>query len=345
MVIRELPLIDNFRMAVGLYRCMLVDPKDLLHYGCIPGLVYESVLEMQDATMYGNLRKNRDVAIENCIQDGWSEELIEQLLGSFLDGNPDSVPPALLQLMDTTSDGKVRWIPCNMIPVLRELAAKGPRKYSYLLSTICDCFKLFVVLKSVSWENLFLTTLLIRCVSHRFDKVFLPLNEDSYRDCSVSFNVFIGLLDSEVTLWNNTKVDNLIRTITVPNHFPHIAVYEPQHFYFETFDVIVAVYDRSGKRTLYGYQLKERRFRKKQLSPSRNEWIREKWFETIYAVRGQAGSSSAAEVSLSWRIPNEEEMDTFFGVGGHQWTPRRWAELDADLGPTPTSKRGRPKKD
>eukprot|EP00597_Dinobryon_sp_UTEXLB2267_P013511 CAMPEP_0170116716 /NCGR_PEP_ID=MMETSP0020_2-20130122/12473_1 /TAXON_ID=98059 /ORGANISM="Dinobryon sp., Strain UTEXLB2267" /LENGTH=51 /DNA_ID=CAMNT_0010344963 /DNA_START=148 /DNA_END=300 /DNA_ORIENTATION=+ len=46
-----------------------------------PGLVYESALAMLDASMFGDRpNKNKEVAIEKCIQDS--------LLGSFLDGNP-----------------------------------------------------------------------------------------------------------------------------------------------------------------------------------------------------------------------------------------------------------------
>jgi len=120
-----------------------------------------------------------------CVQEGVTEKVIEKLLGSFLHGDPDSVPPTLLQLMDTTSDDEVRWIPYNMVPVLREFDNVGPRKYS---ETICDCFDFFLKSKAAcgdSWEYLFIMTLLIRCVSHQFEQVLLPLRGNEYEGSSV----------------------------------------------------------------------------------------------------------------------------------------------------------------
>jgi len=118
----------------------------------------------------------------------------------------------------------------------------------------------------------------------------------------------------------------------VPDHVPHIAVY---HSKLDKFDVIVAAYSKSGDRTLYGYQLKESRGPVKALNPSKHDWLREKWFRAMYVVRGQAGSKSSSAGQV-WTTPNEEEIDTFFGMSGQRWTPRRWAELD----PTTTKKGG-----
>mmetsp|Transcript_15084 Transcript_15084/g.22267 ORF Transcript_15084/g.22267 Transcript_15084/m.22267 type:complete len:129 (+) Transcript_15084:636-1022(+) len=108
----------------------------------------------------------------------------------------------------------------------------------------------------------------------------------------------------------------------VPDHVPHIAVYHPKHAQFEIFDVIVAAYSKSGDRTLYVYQFKESRGPVKALNPSKHDWLREKWFQSIYSV---ASNSVAAE---GWIAPNEKDLDAFFGFSGQRWTPHRWFALN-----------------
>mmetsp|Transcript_19794 Transcript_19794/g.27216 ORF Transcript_19794/g.27216 Transcript_19794/m.27216 type:complete len:230 (+) Transcript_19794:1223-1912(+) len=201
-----------------------MDARQLLKYGCNSALVYESDLEVLNPSDGIYLpRMNREMAINKCVQDGVTEEVIERLLGSFLHGSTNSVPPALLQLMDTTSNNEVRWIPYNMVPALREFGSHGPRKYSYLLKSICNCFDRFLdgkIASGSAWENLFLMTLLIRCVSHQFEQVLLPLEDNKYEGSSVSFND--NFLDTGENVVDSCKnVDDFIRAMKVPDHVPH----------------------------------------------------------------------------------------------------------------------------
>jgi len=145
VIIRELPLIANLSTAWNTFNYEQLNARQLLHYGCIPALVYESVRAMCSPSASHYLpRMNREVAINKCIQEGLTEEVIEMLLGSFVHGSPNSVPPDLLQLIYN----KVRWIPFNMVPTLEEFAKFGPRKYSYLLETIGKCFDTFLDAKT-----------------------------------------------------------------------------------------------------------------------------------------------------------------------------------------------------
>eukprot|EP00597_Dinobryon_sp_UTEXLB2267_P016316 CAMPEP_0201092834 /NCGR_PEP_ID=MMETSP0812-20130820/1366_1 /ASSEMBLY_ACC=CAM_ASM_000668 /TAXON_ID=98059 /ORGANISM="Dinobryon sp., Strain UTEXLB2267" /LENGTH=627 /DNA_ID=CAMNT_0047344629 /DNA_START=193 /DNA_END=2076 /DNA_ORIENTATION=- len=326
VLICELPLIANVSIAIKNFQFPVLDVGQLLFYGCVPALVYESSLDPSSEKKYLP-NANRQLAIDTCVKDGLTERSIEQLLGTFLDGDPSLVPSPLLKLMDTTRDGKILWIPYNMVAALSDFSNKGPIKYSKLLRTICNCFDNFKTSSGDAWENLFVITLLIRLISHRFDRRLLPLDEDVYADYEVSFNKYI-MYDTGESLSAYINVDEFIRAFTTPEDFPHIAVYFPTHAQFETFDVIVAACDKRGKRTLYGYQLKQGAGDVTPLNPFlKRDWLRDKWFHRIYAVRGKAPSKSS-EITGDWIIPNEPEINAFFGMSGQRWTPRRWAELD-----------------
>jgi len=317
VLIRELPIVADLFIAAKNCEYPALGRNDLLFYGCIPSLVYLS--ERGNSFIPNESGQN---AITQCVKDGVSESLIDNLLRSFLDGNPDLVPPALLPLMDTTADKKVRWIPHNMVKALRELVKVAPRKYDlyfYMLKTICNYFDASVSFGG--WKRLFVIVLLIRILSNQFDGKLLPLDVDEFKDCSVSHNYFMES-KTDRALYLCTNVDEYIRSFTTPDVFPHIAVFCPNHAKFEVFDVIVAAFDKKGERTLYGYKLRPESGRVKPLDLTKHDWLREKWFQSIYSV---ASNSVAAE---GWIAPNEKDLDAFFGFSGQRWTPHRWFALN-----------------
>jgi len=51
VLFRELPLIVNLSMAKNIFNNSRLNAKQLLHYGCIPALVYERVLAVLNPSM------------------------------------------------------------------------------------------------------------------------------------------------------------------------------------------------------------------------------------------------------------------------------------------------------
>ena len=128
------------------------------------------------------------------------------------------------------------------------------QRLSYLLTRISDLFTDFGRAKEASgeaWESLFVIALLLRCLGDHFEDVVFPLKESQFKT-DVSYNELLrgGLNDLR-------SAEDLVKRLERPKQFPHIAVYYPNHTQFQGLDVVVAVYDKAGNRTLYGYQLKE----------------------------------------------------------------------------------------
>lgn len=81
--------------------------------------------------------------------------------------------------------------------------------------------------------------------------------------------------------------------------------------------MIVAAWQNASYRELYGYQLKEG----KQLPMKEAHVV----FTKSFVIRGVAAKN--ALVIRNWHSPSVEEIDTFFGESGSQWTPAAWAKL------------------
>ena len=78
---------------------------------------------------------------------------------------------------------------------------------------------------------------------------------------------------------------------------------------------MVVAYDRNGTSQIYGYQLKAG----KAYPVEAEGMYRSVW------IRGVAQKKRV--LSNGWVLPSEEEVKTFFGQSGCQWTPRAIKEL------------------
>lgn len=113
----------------------------------------------------------------------------------------------------------------------------------------------------------------------------------------------------------------LIEGLTLPSSYPHVAVFYPPHARFETYDLLVVVYQRADARQVYGYQLKEGRdIPKKEAANNLCQYS--------YVIRGFAAERE--KLLRSWEVASDEDIDQFLGVTGACLAPKRWRSFDAD---------------
>ena len=90
----------------------------------------------------------RQAAIQKCFDDGLvTDDNGVRLLKSFITGQASLVPQPLLELMNTVEEGKVHWILCHMMVMLKEFASHGslPNHLVLVLENIVSQFDRFVL--------------------------------------------------------------------------------------------------------------------------------------------------------------------------------------------------------
>ena len=99
-----------------------------------------------------------------------------------------------------------------------------------------------------------------------------------------------------------------------------IAIYYPQNALSDRYDVIVVVRDRywSGYGMI-GYDLKEERKLPDCNAPSD---------AFTHRVVIRSDSTEIVENLSGWTVPSKEEISSFFGASGKDWTPERWRALN-----------------
>ena len=113
------------------------------------------------------------------------------------------------------------------------------------------------------------------------------------------------------------SVEELLKGVTVPSIFSHVAVYCPQYKRFKSYDVISIVYENATTKAIYGYQLKERKEFPRGLVNG---------IDRSYAIRRNA-SSQKLETCDGWTVVSEETMDDFLGVSGRSLAPKEWRNM------------------
>jgi hypothetical protein len=221
--------------------------------------------------------------------------------------------------MNTIEGGKVRWIPCHMMVVLKEFASLGSLpNQRVVLRQIVYLFERFCTAKGQSgdaWEALFVVVLLIRALAGLFYDSIFPLQPLAFSGCSVSFQEPFNIRNKSFESY--CTVDDFVDSILPPSNYPHVAVYFPTHASFEEVDVIVAAWPRASSRELYGYQLKEgKNLPKKKANVT---------FVKSWVIRGVA-TKKASEIR-NWHTASVDDIDAFFGESGAQWTPTAWDQL------------------
>jgi hypothetical protein len=310
VILRPLPLIPSLQEAARNFSWPSLNPREVLYYGLVPALIHEAHLDITDRGGGHRPTEKRKKAIQDCLGAGLvTEESIRKLLTTFCSGDVEGVLLPLQQLMTVVDGERVQWIPFHMMEVLRIFSlGSGLRR----LEEIVQLFNAFKDAKESSgdgWESLFVAVLLIRCWAQLSDQFLLPVEFEP--PGTFSYNKpFEGTFATD-------DVDEFVNGIKEPSSFPHIAVYYPTHAKFPLYDVIVAYFDEWQKRRLYGYQLKEGKALPKKFAMS--------VFEESFVIRGEAAEEP--EMGKKWVRASEEQIDTFFGVSGQHWTPRRWKQL------------------
>jgi hypothetical protein len=154
------------------------------------------------------------------------------------------------------------------------------------LKAISDLFSQFVSSKTesgIAWDALFIVVLIIRCLTSSFDKTVVPLSPYILGEFEVKYNL---PFNTHVDFWRATDPLDFIGGIPIRSDAklgtPTISmIYYPGYSRFQAYDVILAFWDKEGKRYLYGYQLKEG-------STFPNTFAYETLFHRSFLIRGKA---------------------------------------------------------
>lgn len=153
--------------------------------------------------------------------------------------------------------------------------------------------------------------LLVRCLSRQFDDAILPL-VDIPDEARIRYNKpYSG------NHFYSENPSDFIGGIPVAGR-SSISLYWPGHAKFENFDIVVAVWDIEGQRSLYGYQCKEG-------SSLPRAFANENLFVHCCVIRG-AAVAKGQSVRM-WYVPEDEKLQEFFGVSSTHWSPQAWKAL------------------
>lgn len=314
---RALPLIPSLIAAQQALKWPDLNAREAIYCGLIPGL-----LLMRKKSTFPILK--RSAAVKTFLETGYSEDTVLRLLKSLITGEKEAVPESLEQLMDTSDGGKMRWIPDHMVYVLGEIAEQGCEKltgdFRTLVQKIADLFDQFRGAKTYGgdgWEALFGLVLLVRVLTKQSDHL---IDLETFLSTNIQFTTSFN---QPICVTKNNQFKDfkdaaaLLAAIPKKQKGAHVAIYYPSHASFKQYDMLVVMWDATGVRfKVIGYQLKEgKEIPSDQANPG---------FEN-FVVRGKAAQKS--NTLRNWAIASDDQIDSFFGTSGVQWTPKKWKEL------------------
>ncbi len=322
--VRQLPLIPSITVAKRDLKFPKLDARQALFYGLVPALILEGKSVAPEA----------HEAIQTWIRAGIDNKKVLSLLTTFIDGDSNCVPQCLLQMMDTFQDATeqrlVRWIPYHMIAVLLGIQQHVEGDLQSHLLTIVDLFKVFKGSKEGSgdgWDALFVIVLLVRVLTRGFNNL-INLKKITTSDFRVTYNE--PFVHRRLLLAKVIKINDFLKG--VPKDVPkggQISIYYPENDQFEMYDVIVVVWNKAGHReSMIGYQLRERRAIPSKMP--RGE------FTSSFVIRGKVDRGTNKKKGWTvpwtkkkneWTVPSTDEITSFFGISGGQWTPEKWNAL------------------
>jgi hypothetical protein len=248
-----------------------------------------------------------------------NDSTVLAILATLVNGSKDNVPEELMQLMDVTDDGLIRWIPFHMLDVLarlKSLAEVEGRLTAAIrvhLNAIVVLFSTFKDAKTQSgeaWESLFVLILLVRALTGQAHTLLGTIE--------IALNTRVTYNEPHKRL-SAVKLEDFLNGI--PNNLdngPQISLYYPCHASFPLYDCFLVACDTEGQRShIIGYQLKQGKLLPKD-KPSEQ-------IATSYVIRGAAVQKTGAV--RGWLTPSSDELNEFFGVSGKQWTPNMWEAM------------------
>eukprot|EP00978_Attheya_sp_CCMP212_P040524 scaffold221898_cov38-Attheya_sp.AAC.2 len=322
MILCKLPLVSSLSEARTKLGYQKLSAREALYFGLIPGLLVERAQD-QTVTNRRAYVVRTFIAQMNLMGKTEANVAFRVLLGSFITGSVSSVPEILQELMTAeqqANDVVLRWIPCHLEFLLKEMWEHcNVLRNKSCLKSIYENLWTYLGAKDQAgdaFEALFIIVAIIRCLSRNFESDILPLKneeEDLIVECdSPFFGNNFGTEDPYVF------VDGIPKTLQ-DQESDQVSIYYPGHARFNAYDAIVAVWKHGGSsRKLYSYQLKEGQAAGKPFAY-------DDVFDSSYLIRGKS-TSQASSIRL-FAACSENQVDTFFGVSGSQWTPRAWKAL------------------
>ena len=294
-----------------------LSPQHIVYLGKIPALIHTylspkgKLPQMRRAKVVGAWLKS----------SAFNLHAVEQLLSSMISGRISEVPIDLLEFMDIDKDVNgnqniVRWVPYHMQFITEEMADSNILSHDMrgCLRAIAELFEDFKdskVQSGDSWEALFLIALLVRCLSRKFDDMILPL-VDIPDEAQIRYNKpYSG------NHFYSENPSEFISGVPVAGR-SSVSLYWPGHAKFENYDIVVAVWDDEGQRSLYGYQCKEG-------SSLPRAFANEDLFVHSCVIRG-AAVAKGQSVRM-WHVPNDAKLQELFGVSSTHWSPQAWKAL------------------
>ena len=230
-----------------------------------------------------------------------------------------------------TDDENIIWITRLMEPFINALASNASNVTDWrkaILTEIVETFQSFQTSqKDTAWEMLFKTVILIRLFSGLPHKVLLPLDDEIFGKCIVSYNANInGTLSS----WESCdNLSDLLTLVQRPSEYPHVAVYYPPNPKFKVYDMFVIVYEsKDDTPQIYGYQLRlgRNQSEKQEAITAKDQCCKRFW------IRGEAPKPvmDTSDGKAIWHKATDSEINNCFGASGVNWTPEAWARLTGD---------------
>ena len=257
-----------------------LSPQQIVYLGKIPALIHTYLNPYTAMPL-----QRREIVVKAWLaSSAYNADVVEDLLSSMISGDIMDVPESLLEFMDIDIDTQlgsniVRWVPYHMQLIMKAMSksrvlSHDMRECLQAIATLFEIFKDSKIESGDSWEALFLIVLLVRCLTRQFDDTILPLMSFS-KDTRVRYNKpYLG------THFYSVDPSEFIQGIPVKGS-SSISLYWPGHAKFKHYDIVVAVWDDEGSRTLYGYQCKEG-------STLPDAFANESLFHHSYVIRGAA---------------------------------------------------------
>jgi hypothetical protein len=293
-----------------------------LFYGLLPSLIYEAKIGLLPES-------KQNSAIMQC-RDGnlVNDDSMRKLLSSFCTGDVDDVMMPLQQLMSSSRNKKVIWIPYHMFKALDSLGKSLPdsspmKKILLHINSLFSGFRDAKAYSGLGWENLFLIALLIRCISSVFDSTLLPLDYSFYK-AGVSYNENFNSSKAFSDYGKDTDIQEFVSNFMAPSSYPHIAIYAPTNAQFPVYDAFLVAHKNENEKKIYGYQLKESN--KKPIVTSLP------CIEKSFLILGKADEEKTYVDKRKWTVASDGDVDIFFGESGRHWTPKEWEKLSEGSG-------------
>jgi hypothetical protein len=167
-----------------------------------------------------------------------------------------------------------------------------------------------------SWEALFVVATMARLATGHFHRL-LQLEPGLFSNCELSYNRMWKATEENLDFPSIRTLEQLMKGLTEPASYPHVAVFYPPHSQFEVYDLVIVAHEAVDVKHVYGYQLREGR-KIPQTTPS-------DVCQHSFVIRGCAAQKE--RLLRKWHVASDEEVDQFLGVTGASLAPKQWRQF------------------